>query len=80
MSNRYKLQEGLDHIVWVSIQPLMEDIKEKLAFYLSVPTDDLSAEDTDKIDFTILSMRAVYAFLGSLLTEHTLVKMKESDE
>jgi hypothetical protein len=79
MTNRYKLQEGPDHIVWVSIQPLMEDIREKLDFYLSVPAENLLADDIDKIDFTILSMRAVYAFLGSLLTEHTLVKMKAEE-
>jgi hypothetical protein len=57
----------------------MEDIREKLDFYLSVPAENLLADDIDKIDFTILSMRAVYAFLGSLLTEHTLVKMKAEE-
>ena len=71
----YKMVRAEDNIVWVTLQPLMTDVKQALENAKNI---DVSAMDVDEkrgVDFTILSMEAVYNFLGSLMTEQTINEM-----
>lgn len=65
----YKLVKGPDEIVWVSVQPLRDDVLESLRKLEQVNTDDLSKIDKDIMDFNILGMKAIATFLGALVTE-----------
>ena len=75
----YKLVKALDGIVWVSIQPLMNDVKVALENAKNINTDDMLDNEKTGVDFTILSMEAVYNFLGSLLTEHNVREVVENE-
>jgi hypothetical protein len=71
----YKMVRAEDNIVWVTLQPLMTDVKQALENAKNI---DVSAMDVDEkrgVDFTILSMEAVYNFLGSLMTEQNISEM-----
>jgi hypothetical protein len=71
----YKMVRAEDNIVWVTLQPLMTDVKQALENAKNI---DVSAMDVDEkrgVDFTILSMEAVYNFLGSLMTEQNINEM-----
>jgi len=75
----YKLVKALDGIIWVSIQPLMNDVKVALENAKNINTDDMLDNEKTGVDFTILSMEAVYNFLGSLLTEHNVREVVEKE-
>jgi len=66
------LHRAEDNIVWVTIQPLMTDVKQALRNAKDIDTSKMSVDEKRGVDFTILSMEAVYNFLGSLLTEQNL--------
>lgn len=68
--NRYQLVEGQDGIVWVSIQPLQQDILENLDKLRNTTSDD--PEIQRGIDMKIYAMQSLYEFTGALLTEHFL--------
>lgn len=68
----YMLHRAEDNIVWVTIQPLMTDVKQALRNAKDIDTSKMSVDEKRGVDFTILSMEAVYNFLGSLLTEQNL--------
>ena len=74
---RYKLVKAQDNIVWVPIQPLMQDVLEALDNAKKIDTTDMDDNEKRGVDFTILTMEGVYSFLGSLLTEQTLHDAKE---
>jgi len=76
----YKLVKAEDGIVWVSIQPLMNDVKVALENAKNINTDDMLDNEKTGVDFTILSMEAVYNFLGSLLTEQGLKDLQEQNK
>lgn len=76
----YKLVRAEDGIVWVSIQPLMNDVRQALENAKNIDIDDMNNDDKRGVDFTILSMEAVYNFLGSLLTEQNVKDMLEKEE
>ncbi len=61
-----------DGIVWVTIQPLMTQVKQALENAKNIKVDEMDSADKRGVDFTILSMEAVYNFLGSLMTEHNV--------
>lgn len=61
-----------DGIVWVTVQPLLSDVKQALENAKKIDTDDMDIDDKRGVDFTILAMESVYNFLGSLLTEQSL--------
>jgi len=65
----YQLETGPDGTVWVSIQPLMQDVNHSLEHLLSIDTSTLSDTDKDIMDFNILGMKAIYTFMGALLQE-----------
>ena len=61
-----------DGIVWVTLQPLMTDVRQALENAKNINVDNMNTDDKRGVDFTILSMEAVYNFLGSLMTEHNV--------
>ena len=70
--NSYKLVKADDGIVWVSIQPLMYDVKNTLDKLQKVDTDKLNNFDKEVMDFNMIGLRAVYSFLDSLVQENKL--------
>jgi len=71
-----------DGIVWVTIQPLMTEVKQALEKAKNIDISTMSSDDKRGVDFTILSMEAVYNFLGSLMAEqnvHEIVKKATSE-
>ena len=78
----YKMVKAEDGIVWVTIQPLMSDVKQALENAKNIDTSTMDHDEKRGVDFTILSMEAVYNFLGSLMAEHNvneLVKNATTD-
>ena len=61
-----------DGIVWVTIQPLMTEVKQALEKAKNIDISTMDHDDKRGVDFTILSMEAVYNFLGSLMTEQSV--------
>lgn len=74
---RYHLQKGPDGIVWVSIQPLMEDIREALDRMRNIDLERLKTDDDQsQFGLQIVALQSVYQFLGSLVTEQQLKDLK----
>lgn len=65
----YQLVKGPDNTVWVSVQPLMQDVKSSLEKLEKIDTNELSTLDKDIMEFNMLGMKAIYTFLGALLQE-----------
>ena len=61
-----------DGIVWVTVQPLMTEVRQALERAKNIDVSTMDTDDKRGVDFTILSMEAVYNFLGSLMTEHNV--------
>lgn len=76
----YKMVRAEDSIVWVTIQPLMTEVKQALANAKQIDTSKMSEDEKRGVDFTILSMEAVWQFLGALLTEQNLTEIKNNEE
>jgi hypothetical protein len=64
-----------DDIVWVTVQPLMSDVRQALENAKNIDTTTMTNDEKRGVDFTILSMEAVYNFLGSLMTEQSVNEM-----
>ena len=77
MTNRYKLVKAEDGVVWVSIQPLMEDIRESKTKMFSIDTSRLSPEQKSEFQLRMVGLEAVYEFLGALVTEKQLEELRE---
>ena len=65
----YKLIKGPDDIVWVSVQPLMQDVKKMLHEFEKTDVTEFNELDKDIINFNIIGMKAIYTFLDALMTE-----------
>lgn len=68
-----------DNIVWVTVQPLMERVKQHLEEAKKIDLKNLDEDEIKGINFTVLSMEAVYNFLNSLLTEQNLTELVEKE-
>lgn len=68
-----------DGIVWVTIQPLMQDVKSALENAKKIDVEHMDSDDKRGVDFTVLSMEAVYNFLASLMTEHNVRELVENE-
>jgi hypothetical protein len=68
-----------DGIVWVTLQPLLSDVKQALENAKNIKTESLSTEEKHGVDFTILAMESVHNFITSLLTEHSVREMVDSE-
>lgn len=75
----YKMIKAEDGIVWVTIQPLMHDVKQALENAKNINTSEMNTDDKRGVDFTVLSMEAVYNFLASLMTEHNVREIVENE-
>ena len=76
----YKMVKAEDGIVWVTLQPLLSDVKQALENAKNIDTTKMSVDETRAIDFTILAMESVHNFITSLLTEHNVQSMVDSIE
>ena len=81
--NRYKLVKGLDNIIWVPIQPLMEDIKDschKLENISKETFDSMNDNDKEIFMLKIKGLDTIYTFLGSLMMEYALQNMTDEQK
>jgi len=69
---RYMMHTAPDGITWVTIQPLLVQTMQHLDEAKAIDVSKLSDSERRGVDFTILSMESVVAFLKSLLAEHQL--------
>lgn len=69
-----------DGIVWVTLQPLLTDVKQALENAKNIDTTKMDTNEKQGVDFTILAMESVHNFITSLLTEHSVREMVESEE
>jgi hypothetical protein len=74
----YKMVRAEDGIVWVTLQPLLTDIKQALENAKSIQTEKMTEDEKRGVDFTILAMESVHNFITSLLTEHSVREMVDS--
>lgn len=68
----YKLFKGADNHLYVSVGPLMDDIKKSIETMVDMNIDNLSTENKQIFDLKILGLRTIYEFLGALKMEQTL--------
>jgi len=78
LKQTYQIEKGPDGIVWLTVQPLMADLKEAMEQMLKIDTANLPVEQSLEIDMRIAALRHVYTFLGSLLTEQTMKELREN--
>ncbi len=69
-----------DGIVWVTLQPLLSDVKQALENAKNIDTSKMDNDEKQGVNFTILAMESVHNFITSLLTEHSVREMVESEE
>ena len=68
----YKMVRAEDGIVWVTLQPLLTDVKQALDNAKNINTENMSDDEKRGVDFTILAMESVHNFITSLLTEQNV--------
>jgi len=76
----YKMVRAEDGIVWVTLQPLLTDVKSALDNAKNIDTTKMDVDEKRGVDFTILAMESVHNFITSLLTEHGVREMVENEE
>lgn len=69
-----------DGIVWVTLQPLLSDVKQALENAKNIDTSTMDNDEKRGVDFTILAMESVHNFITSLLTEHSVRELVEHEE
>lgn len=69
-----------DGIVWVTLQPLLSDVKQALENAKNIDTSKMDENEKRGVDFTILAMESVHNFITSLLTEQNIREMVEKEE
>lgn len=68
-----------DGIVWVTLQPLLTDVKSALENAKNIDTDNMDDDEKRGVNFTILAMESVHNFITSLLTEHGIREMVDRE-
>lgn len=68
----YKLFRGADTNLYVSVGPLMSDIKKSIDTMVDMDIEQLSPENKQIFDLKILGLRTIYEFLGALEQEQFL--------
>lgn len=76
----YKMITAEDGIVWVTLQPLLSDVKQALENAKNIDTSKMDENEKRGVDFTILAMESVHNFITSLLTEQNIREMVEKEE
>lgn len=77
------MHQGEDGIIWITIQPLLEQVMMHREESLKINTDKLSDDEKRGVDYAILNIEAVANFLKSLIVEHeleTMIKPKNESE
>ena len=80
MSNTYKLVKAEDGTVWVPLQPLLNDINTNLDLMMKISITDMTKEQVENLNFGVLGLRQVNAFIAALLTEQQLSEIGEKNE
>jgi len=83
IAKKYMMHQGEDGIIWVTIQPLLEQVMMHREESLKINTDKLSDDEKRGVDYAILNIEAVANFLKSLIVEHeleTMIKPKNESE
>lgn len=75
----YKMIRAEDGIVWVTLQPLLTDVKQALENAKNIDTSKMDTDEKRGVDFTILAMESVHNFITSLLTEHSVREMVKKE-
>lgn len=76
----YKMVRAEDGIVWVTLQPLLSDVKSALENAKNIDTSKMLEGEKRGVDFTILAMESVHNFISSLLTEHNVTELVNNDK
>lgn len=76
----YKMVRAEDGIVWVTLQPLLSDVKSALENAKNIDTSKMDDNERRGVDFTILAMESVHNFISSLLTEHSITELVNNDK
>ena len=76
----YKMVRAEDGIVWVTLQPLLSDVKQALENAKNIDVSTMDKQEKQGVDFTILAMESVHNFITSLLTEHSVRELVENEE
>ena len=79
MSN-YEMQRGPCGTIWVTLQPLIHETKQILENSKTINTLNMDHDEKRGVDFTILSLEAVYNFLKSLQQEQEVREMIAQQE
>lgn len=69
---KYVVTKGPDNITWVSLEPLMEDIKQSVIHLMDM---ELPPEEEDGRNKKLLGLNATYEILGALVQESNLKEM-----
>lgn len=76
----YKMVRAEDGIVWVTLQPLLSDVKQALDNAKNIDVSDMDDDEKRGVNFTILAMESVHNFITSLLSEHSVREMVDNEE
>ena len=76
----YKMVRAEDGIVWITLQPLLSDVKQALDNAKNIDTTNMDQGEKRGVDFTILAMESVHNFITSLLAEHGVRELVEKEE
>jgi len=83
IAKKYMMHQGEDGVIWITIQPLLEQVMMHREESLKINTDKLSDDEKRGVDYAILNIEAVANFLKSLIVEHeleTMIKPKNESE
>lgn len=78
MQKTYQLVEGPDKVLWVSVQPLMEDIKIAIDEVLKLDVSRATEAQRGIVDFKLMGLRSIHEFLGALVTEQQLAVARDN--
>lgn len=74
------MERGPCGTIWVTLQPLIHEVKAILEQSKTIDTTGLDQQDIKGVNFTILSLEAVYNFLKSLQAEQEVKEMIKKEE
>lgn len=77
MNKRYVITEGPDGIHWVSIEPLIEDMREAMDKLINIDILNIDEKQVQELNLKIAALKSVQEFFGALLTEVTLEKLRK---
>ncbi|CAB4153369.1 hypothetical protein UFOVP623_6 [uncultured Caudovirales phage] len=71
----YVTTKGPDGITWVSIEPLMNDLKESVITLMNLELPEQEEEGRNK---KIMGLQATYEILGALIQESNLKEARNA--